>query len=182
MEGIGSDDSFELLVCFYFCSPILKVFLNIQKNQDYFQARPNPKSPNDPWWLCTLSWFDGKWIAKLIYDVSVLELRWNTFLCDNYTLLRFSSIWVNQVFSFMFFRKKCELILISFGFLNFIFVLSFLIVECLKSVVLIILEVDSLQIMFIVFGVEILKHFYIILILLLFVVFFLYFAWGQTRF
>ena len=40
---------------FYFCSHILKVFFNIQKNEDFFQVRPNPKSLNDSWQLCTLS-------------------------------------------------------------------------------------------------------------------------------
>jgi len=48
MEGIGSDDSFKLPAYFYVCSLILKVFLNIQKNHDFFQAKPNPKSPKEP--------------------------------------------------------------------------------------------------------------------------------------
>ena len=41
-EGIGSNDSFELLACFYVCSSILKVFVNIQKNQYFYQALAQP--------------------------------------------------------------------------------------------------------------------------------------------
>ena len=106
-------------------------------------------------------WFDGKWIAKLIHDISVLELRWNTCLCKNYTPLRDFPLfeWI-RCFLLCSLETKCKLILISFGSVNFIFVLSFLTIEYLKNVVLITLEVDSLQVMFIVFGVEILKHFY----------------------
>ena len=115
-EEIGSDDSFELLVCFYFCSLILKVFLNIQKNQDFFQARPNPKSPNDPWLVSTLSLIWWEMNCKIdLWCISVgIEMK-QLYVWELYTFERFSSAWVNQVFSLMFFRTKCELILISFG-------------------------------------------------------------------
>ena len=41
-KGIGSDHSFELLDGFYVCSPILKVCLNTQKNQDFLQSQAQP--------------------------------------------------------------------------------------------------------------------------------------------
>jgi len=111
-------------------------------------------------------------IMYFIFDLMVNELqnwfmayqRWNwdeTLACVNYTPLRGFPLfeWI-RCFLWCSLETKCELILISFGYVNFIFVLSFLTVECLKKVVLITLEVDSLQIKFIVYGVETLKHFY----------------------
>ena len=109
-EEIGSDDSFELLVCFYFCFPILKVFLNIQKNQDFFQDRPNPKSPNDPWWLCILYLIWWEMNCKIdLWCISVgIEMK-HLSVWELYIFEKFPSIWVNQVFSLIFFINKMRI-------------------------------------------------------------------------
>ena len=63
-------------------------------------------------------WFDGKWFAKLIYDILVIGIEMKHLsVWKLYTFERFSSIWMNQVFSLMFFRKKMQIDL------NLIFVL-----------------------------------------------------------
>ena len=163
-EGIWSDDSFELLTWFYVCSPILKVCLNIQKNQDFLQAKPNPKSPNDPWWVCTLSLIWWEMNCKIdLWHISVgIEMK-HLLVWELYTFERFSSIWVNRVFSLMFFRNKMRIDLNLIWFYEF-HLYAFISHCCvLKNVVLITLEVDSLHRMFIVFGVEKLKRFYIVI-------------------
>ena len=100
-----------------------------------FLSKPGPTLKalmiHDDYTLCL--WFDGNWLAKLIYDISVIEIEMKHLpVWELYTFERFSSIWMNRVFSLMFFRKKWKLILISFGYVNFIFVLSFLIVAFCK--------------------------------------------------
>ena len=75
-------------------------------------------------------WFDGKWFAtKIDLTYQWLELRRNTCLCENYTPLRGFPLfkWI-RYFLWCSLETKCESILISFGFVNFIFVLSFLII------------------------------------------------------
>jgi len=123
---------------------------------------PNPKSPNDPWWLCTLSliWWEMNCKIDLWHINGGNEMK-HLSVWELYIFERFFSIWVKKrCCLWCSLEIKCELILISFGSVNFIFVLSFLVVECLKNVVLITLEVYSLQILFIVSGVGILEHFY----------------------
>ena len=80
-------------------------------------------------------WFYGKWLAKLIYDISMIGIEmkhlpvWNL-----YTFERFFSVWLNPVFPLMFFRNKMwnDLNLIL-GYENSILVLSFLIVVFLEK-------------------------------------------------
>ena len=86
--------------------------------------QPKPKSPIGPtskktYWSVMIMritpWFDGKWLSKSIYDVSVIQNWDETLVCVKfYTLERFSSIQLNLVFLLMLFRKKCKSILISF--------------------------------------------------------------------
>jgi len=87
-------------------------------------------------------WFDGKWFAKLIYDISVIEIEMKHLLVwELYTFERFSSVYVNQVFSLMFFRNKMRIDLNLIWFCE-IHLCVFISHYCiLKNVVLISLEV-----------------------------------------
>ena len=132
-----------------------------EKTKISFKTKPNPKSPNDPWWLCNLSliWFEMTCKIDLWH---IRELNWNKKLA----YVRIIQLWENFLWGSL--ETKCELILIPFGSVNFIFC-AFIFHCCiLKNIVLINLEIDSLQSMFIVY----LKHIYFTLILLLFVVFY----------
>ena len=93
---------------------------------------------NNLWWLCTLSliWWEMNCKIDLRHISVEIEMKYLPVL-ELYTFERFSSIWVNQVFSLVFFRNKMRIQL-------------YLTIECLKNFVPITLEVDSLQIMFIV--------------------------------
>ena len=91
-------------------------------------------------------WFNRNDLQNWFMTYQWLELRWNTSMCENYTPLRGFPlfVWI-RCFLLCSLETKCELILILVGFVNFIFVFSFLMVVFLKNVVLINLEVDSLQ-------------------------------------
>jgi len=80
-------------------------------------------------------WFDGKWLEKLIYDISVIGSGMkHLHVWELYTFERFSSVWMHPMFPLMFFRRKMQIDLyLIFGYVNFIFVLSFLIFFILKK-------------------------------------------------
>ena len=80
-------------------------------------------------------WYDGKWLAKSIYDVSGIQNWDETLACVKfYRPERFSSIQLNPMFLLMLFRNKIQKCLnLIHGFENSIFVLSFLIVAFLKK-------------------------------------------------
>ena len=85
---------------------------------------------DDPWIFAHYLWFDGKWIAKLIYDILVIGIEMKHLLMwELHTFEGFSSVWMHPVFPLMFFRNKMWNDLKShfFGSVNSIFVLSFLI-------------------------------------------------------
>ena len=65
-----------------------RYFLISRKTKISFKPGPTLKVLMIHDYYLLYLWFDGKWIAKLIYDVSVLELRWNNCMCENYTPLR----------------------------------------------------------------------------------------------
>ena len=79
-------------------------------------------------------WFDGKWLAKLIYDILVIRIEMKHLsVWELYTSERFSSVWMNLVFPLMFFRNKMRIDLnLIFYYVNSNFVLSFLIVAFWK--------------------------------------------------
>ena len=126
---------FKLSVCFYVAFLFSRYFWISRKTNISFKASPNPKSPNDPWWLCNLSliWWEmtcKNWFMTYQW----LELWWNNCLHENYAPLRGFPLpeWIG-CFLLYSLETKCELMLISFGSVNFLFVLSFLIVAFWKK-------------------------------------------------
>ena len=98
-------------------------------------------------------WFYGKWLAKLIHDISMIGIEMKHLpVWDSYTFERFSSIWINPVFPLMFFRNKMwnDLNLI-FWFSKFHLCALFSHRCILKNVIMMSLGIDSLQSMFIFF-------------------------------
>jgi len=134
-KGIESDRSIELLARF---------LCLLSYSQGMFEYPETPRFPSKPGPTlkdllihddyANYLWFDGKWLAKLIYDISMIEIEMeNLLVWELYTFERFSSIWMHPVFPIMFFRNKMWIDLnLIFGFVNSIFVLSFLIVEFWK--------------------------------------------------
>ena len=134
-KRIGSDHSFKLLARFLCLLSYSQGMFEYPK-KPRFPSKPGPtlKRPINPWWLCTLSLTWWKWLAKLIYDISVIGIEMKHLpMWDLYTFERFLSIWMNPLFSLMFFRNKMQNDLnLIFGSVNSTFVLSFLIVAFSK--------------------------------------------------
>jgi len=95
-------------------------------------------------------WYDGKWFAKLIYDISMIGIEMKHLsVWELYNIERFSSIWMHSVFPPMFFRNKMRIDLnLIFLFCEFPFCAFNSHCCILKNVVLISLGIDSLQSMF----------------------------------
>ena len=90
-------------------------------------------------------WFDGKWIAKIdLWHISVGIGMKHLPVWELYNFERFSSVWVNRVFSLIFFRNKIWINLNLIWFYEFH--LFHYIFHCciMKNVVLITLEVNSI--------------------------------------